>query len=319
MRQRILTDCHIHAMALPSKNSLKYKNIVKKSFIRNLSYRYISNYHGLNLNDIDFNEKYFMLINDQIGQSRFAKNGIVFGLDGVYDTRGNLDELKTDFMIANDYVYDSIRRKKNLLFGASINPARKDAIRELEKAAARKAALIKVLPNTQGFAPDNKNFKKFYKLLAQKNIPLLTHSGFEFALRPLNQSYGHPDRFRMALDEGVTLIAAHGCSGGLIFFEPYKKIILNLIARYPNFYLDISALTLLTRSGIIPFLQSHPAIKDRLLFGTDFPLPVFLYPFYFRINRNRKNIIKQEKNYFDRYALLFQELGLIGQKPPLRF
>ncbi|MDH4263390.1 MAG: amidohydrolase [Spirochaetia bacterium] len=319
MKKPLLTDCHIHALAFDSKKSEKYGNIIHKSFKNDVSHWYIARNHNLNFRDPDFNEKYISNLNTEIEKSQTVGKGIIFGLDGVYDDKGNLDKNRTDFMITNDYVFDAIQKKKYLKFGASINPMRKDALDELEKSVDRKASLVKVLPNTQGFAPDDKKYKKFYRSIVKHKIPLLIHSGYEFALKPIDQSYGNPDRYKMALDEGVEIIGAHGCATGLMFVELYKKTILELIEKYPNFYMDVSALSVITRTGIVPFLRKHEEILPRLLFGTDFPIPAFIYTFYFSLGLKKFREIKKINNYFDQYAKIMNELGLLPHKPPIVF
>ena len=58
---------------------------------------------------------------------------------------------------------------------------------------------------------------------------------------------GDPDRLRTALDEGVTVIAAHACSYGLMLYEKFIPTLHEFANTYPNFYCDISALTLPNR------------------------------------------------------------------------
>jgi len=319
MKSPLLADCHIHAIAFDSEATRNYGNITSAGGMRKYSHSYIARYHGLNLKSPDFNELYFTNLDSQVKHSRAVKKGIVFGLDGIYDARGKLDRQRTCFMITNDYVYDMVKKKKNLRFAASINPLRKDALAELEKSIERKTALVKLLPNAQDFSPDNPKLKKFYRAIAAKKIPLLVHTGYEFALKSTNQSYGQPEKFRMALDEGVTLIAAHGGATGLVFVELFKKTLLDLVRRYPDFYLDISALSIATRTGIIPFLRSCPELKPRLLFGTDYPLPIHFYPFIFSLGLKKIAEIRKIGNYFDQYAAIMNELGLLPQKQYLKF
>ena len=59
-----------------------------------------------------------------------------------------------------------------------------------------------------------------------------------------DQSAGDVNRLRLPLDEGVTVIAAHGCSNGLIFYEKYYHALLHFAAGYRNLFTDLSALTL---------------------------------------------------------------------------
>jgi predicted TIM-barrel fold metal-dependent hydrolase len=136
--------------------------------------------------------------------------------------------------------------------------------------------------------------------LAQRKIPFLSHVGYEFSLIGKDQSAGDPDKLRMALDEGVTVIAAHGCSNGLIFSEPYYRTFLDLVSRYKNFYADVSALTLPNRFGMLLRLRRHPELHARLLFGTDYPLPVFHPPTKTFRTDNR----------FDRQHLVLKHLGI---------
>src|SRR5205809_8081593 len=143
----------------------------------------------------------------------------------------------TEFLIANDYVLNIARSYPNeFLPGVSINPQRRDAIEELERCTEAGAALVKVLPNSQGFDPGNRQYIPFYRKLAQLSIPLLSHVGYEFTLTSRDQSAGHPDKLRLALDEGATVIAAHGCSSGLFFYERYIPTFLSLAQLYTNFF-----------------------------------------------------------------------------------
>jgi len=138
---------------------------------------------------------------------------------GVYDGAGRLDEGRTDFLIFNDHVFAVTRGSARLLPGVSVNPSRRDALDELERCAERGAVLVKVLPNTQAFDPADRRFLPFYAALARLRLPLLSHVGYEFSIIGQDQSVGDPGRLRAALDEGVTVIAAHGCSSGLFFRE----------------------------------------------------------------------------------------------------
>jgi hypothetical protein len=105
------------------------------------------------------------------------------------------------------------------------------------------------------------------------------------------------------------VIAAHGCSHGLIFSEKFYKTFLNLAETYPNFYSDISALSLPNRLGMLFRLRRHPDLHHRLLFGTDYPLPVFRWACY-----GRGGILGSKalatKNSFDRHHILCSDLGI---------
>ena len=90
-----------------------------------------------------------------------------------------------------------------------------------------------------------------------------------------DQSVGAPDRLRVALDEGATVIAGHACSYGLILLEKFSPTFKDRATRYPHFYAEISALTLSNPMRMLRHLRRYPEIHERLLFGTDYPLAVF--------------------------------------------
>jgi len=112
------------------------------------------------------------------------------------------------------------------------------------------------------------------------------------------------------LDEGVTVIAAHGCSSGLVFYERYVPTFLNLVRLYPNFFSDVSALTLPNRLGMLLRLRHHPEAHSRLLFGTDYPHLVFHLPCWGRTGWGDLRKIVETRNRFDKQYLILQTLGV---------
>lgn len=197
-----------------------------------------------------------------------------------------------------------------LLAGVSINPQRRDAIDELHRCADAGAVLVKVLPNAKQFDPANPRYKDYDRALAERKLPFLSHVGYEFSLIGKNQSVGDPDRLRPALDEGVTVIAAHACSYGVL---PYKKFLptrRDLVQRYPRFYAAISALTLPNRMRMLLRLRTYPEVHKRFLFGTDYPLSVFHAVAWGRVALGTlRNIIKTT-NHFDRQVEVCRGLTL---------
>ena len=168
---------------------------------------------------------------------------------------------------------------------------------------------MKVLPNTQRFDPTDPAYIPFYKAMARLHIPLLSHVGYEFTLRGKEQSFGDPHHFQLPLDEGVTVIAAHGMSTGLFFGEKYQALFQDYVRRYPNFYWDASALSLPNRVGMLWWLRHHPELQKRMLFGTDYPLPDFAYPILMVGHLHDYWELRKIKNPFDRHYRLLQLLG----------
>ncbi len=303
-----LTDVHVHLAALPTPgNGCR----VSRRVLRSPLARFLAWQQGLPLDQPEVaNRRYVEALERELSASTLVGRGVLLGLDGVYDSAGSLDESRTDFLISNDYVFAVARGSPRLLPGVSVNPVRRDAVDELERCAARGAVLVKVLPNTQAFDPADRRFLPFYAALARLRLPLLSHVGYEFSLIGQDQSVGDPARLRTALDAGVTVIAAHGCSSGLFFRERHFPTMLDLVRRYPNFYVDTSALTIPNRVGTLLRIRRHPEFHDRLVFGTDYPLPVLAYPCLGVLDARGYGQARAVRGRFDRQAVILDRLGI---------
>jgi uncharacterized protein len=299
-----LTDVHVHLAALPDGENGCF---ISRKMMRGPLFRFLIWRLGMDVgHPASANAAYIERLRGELERSEKVQQAVVLGMDGVYDNSGRLDTARTDFLISNRYVLQVVKNDPaHFLAGVSINPQRADAVDEVERCAAEGAALIKILPNAQCFDPADKRYLPFYRALAKRKLPLLSHVGYEFSLTGRDQSAGDPSKLRCALDEGVTVIGAHGCSHGLFVFEPHLKVVLEFVRRYPRFYLDASALTLPNRVDMLFVLRRHPELHDRLLFGTDYPLPVFAYPSLGRAYRSAA-----AANYFDRQAVVLESLGI---------
>jgi predicted TIM-barrel fold metal-dependent hydrolase len=257
------------------------------------------------------NRKYVDDLLMELRASQHVRQAVILGLDGVYDRAGQLVKEQTHFLISNDYVLDTARAHPNdFLPGVSINPQRRDAVDEVHRCADAGAALVKVLPNAQQFNPAEVRYKPFYRALAERRLPFLSHVGYEFSLIGKDQSVGDPGRLEFALDQGVTVIAAHACSYGLMVYERFLPILLEFSKRYPNFYADVSALTLPNRFRMLLHLRRHPEIHDRLLFGTDYPLSVMHVAAWGRVAFRALGQLVRTTNRFDRQFAVCQSLGV---------
>ena len=169
---------------------------------------------------------------------------------------------------------------------------------------------MKVLPNAQQFNPTDPRNKAFHRTPALRKRPCLSHVGYEFSLIDKDQLLGDPDRLRLALEEGVTDIAAHGCSYGLMLFEKFLPTLRELSQRYATFYADISALTQPDRLGMLLHLRRFPEIYDRLLFGTDYPLSVFHLAAWGSVGLGTLRKMIETTNRFDRQVEVCHGLKL---------
>jgi len=296
---KTLIDCHVHLAALPDGDNGCY---ISPKTLKSPLFRFLLWKHGLSPDKPrEANQKYLTDLLTELKASHHVQKAVLLGMDGVYDQNGRLNQAHTDFLIGNDYVLKTAQAHPDeFLAGVSINPQRRDAIDELHRCADAGAVLVKVLPNAKQFDPSNPKYKPFYRALAERKLPFLSHVGYEFSLIGKDQSMGEPDRLRLALDEGATVIAAHACSYGLIFYEKFLPTLHDLVARYPHFYADISALTLPNRMRMLLHLRKYPEVHERLLFGTDYPLSVFHVAAWGRVALGTLRQMIATKNRFDR-------------------
>ncbi|HKQ34346.1 MAG TPA: amidohydrolase family protein [Nitrospiraceae bacterium] len=299
MVEKSLIDCHVHLAALPDGDNGCY---ISPKMLRSPLFRFLLWKHQLSPDKPrEANQKYLDDLLAELRASRHVQQAVLLGMDGVYDQNGRLDQAHTDFLIGNDYVLKTARAYPNeFLAGVSINPQRRDSVDEVHRCADGGATLVKVLPNAQQFNPADTRYKAFYRALAERKLPFLSHVGYEFSLIGKDQSVGDPDRLKLALDEGATVIAAHACSYGLMLYEKFLPTFQDFAQRYPHFYADISALTLPNRMRMLLHLRRYPEIHERLLFGTDYPLSVFHVAAWGRVAFGTLLNMVRTKNRFDR-------------------
>jgi uncharacterized protein len=304
-----LIDVHVHAAAFPDgKNGC----IMSPSFQKGLAVWFIKWKMGLqNAAPAAMNRQYVdRLVSDVKSSDRISK-AVLLAFDGVYDESGKLDLSHTSCLTSNDYVHQVVVQHPDFFFlGASINPQRRDALDELDRVEAMGARLIKIIPNSQAFDSSDSRYKPFYRALADKKIPLLSHLGAEHTFTVYDQKLGFPAKLQSALEEGAIVIGAHGCGSNSLFHRKFYEAFLNLMGSYPNFYLDLSALSLPLNAGMIFYLRRHPEYFDRYLFGTDYPLSAFATPFVGRFGLAHQFRLWNMKNIFDKQAAILEGLRL---------
>lgn len=307
--RKSLIDCHVHLAALPDGDNgcfISPKLLKSPLFLFLLWKQELSPAHPR-----EANQRYLDHLIAELRASKHVQKAVLLGMDGFYDRTGLLNRQHTDFLISNDYVFKTVRAHPDLfLAGPSINPQREDAVDEVHRCADAGAILIKVLPNAQHFNPGDPKYTPFYRAMAQRKLPFLSHVGYEFSLIGKDQSLGDPDRLRLALDEGVTVIAAHACSYGLMFYEKFLPTLRDFVSRYSNFYCDVSALTQPHRLRMLLHLRRYPDIHERLLFGTDYPLSVFHLAAWGRVGPGKLWRMIRTTNRFDRQVEVCQGLKL---------
>jgi hypothetical protein len=243
--------------------------------------------------------------------SHHVRRGVLLALDKIYDTQGAVHQGKTRFSVSNDEVLSWCRKSPDtFLFGPSVHPHRHDAIEALEKYAQQGAVLVKWLPNYQGIDPADRRHLPYYRKLIALGLPLLCHTGYEFALPAFDQNFGRLERLHLPLEQGVTVIAAHSGSAGNFMNRAAMQRFGKALQRFPNLYGETAALALPNRMGALLWLRNHPELFDRLFFATDFPMQLWTPHWRPFLTSRDYRLFVQEPNPFDRMALLLKGLNI---------
>lgn len=250
----------------------------------------------------------------RIAASTTIDKAVILAMDGVVDSNGELDLAQTEVYVPNEFIRRETSRYPNLLFGASINPYRPDAIERLRAARSAGAVLVKWIPAIMGIDPADPAIGPFYTVAAELGIPLLIHVGQERSFSNAVDELGDPVRLELPLELGVTVIAAHIATTGKNDGEGNFERLLPLFARYPNLFTDISSLTQINKLGYLQRALVADGISDRMIYGSDWPLQFFplVSPWYQlgRVSFSELRTIGRINNQWDRDVALKRAIGV---------
>jgi predicted TIM-barrel fold metal-dependent hydrolase len=309
--QKGIVDMHCHIACLDAKNGCFIADELKDNFRFPIYIRAM----GTSLDELKVqgDEVIVKRLNQQIEQSSQVSAAVILAMDGVV-TRGELDKSKTLVYVPNAYVAKQAKQYPHLLFGASINPYRHDALDRLEQAKKDGAVLIKWLPSIMNIDPADKMLIPFYQKMIELGLPLLTHTGDEHSFTSADNRLGDPRKLELPAKLGVKVIAAHiattGESGGVSNFE----LLIPMMQKYPNLYADISSLTQINKLGYLKQAMQVEGLDKQLVYGTDWPLQFFpiTSPWYFPTDLSIKQMwqLSRQDNQWDRDVLLKKALGV---------
>jgi hypothetical protein len=170
---------------------------------------------------------------------------------------------------------------KEFLFGASINPNRKDWESEMNYVLTQTdVVLFKLIPSAQNVRLNDSKHNDFYKELAKNNIPLLCHVGPEYCF-PGAFDRKSLDNFRnltKPLESDVTIIAAHCATPVFPLMDKNEVTEFSKFMQEANkgkirLYGDISGFSITSRLPIIPQIRDN-FDPHWLVQGSDFPVPI---------------------------------------------
>jgi predicted TIM-barrel fold metal-dependent hydrolase len=305
--RRTALDVHVHVLGVGSGNSGCWMHDEMRSSIQVRaglwSYR-------LSLDQPDLDAALVTYLRTRMERAGFLKQAVILAQDYVLTAQGEIDRARTPFYTPNDYIAILCRRHPEFLFGASIHPYRPEALEFLSRVAEDGAVLVKWIPNVHAIDLTDPRCRSFYRRMAELKMALLVHVGDEQAMFIAGQEYGDPRRLTAALEEGVTVIAAHVASLGEREGKPNFDWLVEMLPPWPNLYADTSALALLTRWRTLLRVAERADLHGRLVHGSDFPLPPASTYFLGRIPLSKWWHAWTRENPLQRDFLLKRALGL---------
>ena len=149
---------------------------------------------------------------------------------------------------------------------ANVNPiAHAKPAAEAERQLGLGAVAVKLHPVHGGFDPGGKDLVPVYELCADRQVPVIVHTGPSIFPGSVNES-GDPDLMRQVLDRfpGLTVVLAHG--GRAHWYAAAARMAL----EYQDVWLDIA--------GLPPKRLPHyyagfdlNRLAGKWIFGTDWP------------------------------------------------
>ena len=286
-RTRML-DSHVHLIGLGAGGSgcwIHPKMMSRMHPINRLRYDMFAGALGMQNDttaDMDYVHRLLALHRQANPEGRL----LVLGFDQNVDSDGRLRPDYSPFYTPNEYVLAVAAEHDELIPCPSIHPYRSDAVARLDAVAAAGARAIKWLPNAMGIDPSSSLCERFYRRMAELDLPLISHAGREYAVHTdALQELGNPLRLRRALDAGVKVVVAHCASlGSMIDLdaeEPGKKAtafdLFMRMMRDPRYegrlFGDISAVTQVNRGvRVVRELLRARDLHPRLINGSDYPV-----------------------------------------------
>lgn len=287
-------DCHVHLAGTGDSGSGIWVNPEMRSLLHPVQYTQFRYYldaacadggeEGLQSTvDEAYAERLRLLHGDFPPATRF----MLLAFDYYHDEGGNRQTQLSAFHIPNQYARRVAADYAGFEWIASIHPYREDSVETLAWCVRNGAKAVKWLPGAMGIDPASPLCDRFYEALVRHDIPLLTHTGKEYAVSVEGgQRLNNPLLLRRPLERGVRVILAHCASLG-----EYDDIdkgsggppvdSLSLFYRLASeaqyrgrIYGDLSAVTLVNRKrSILERVFGRMDFHAMLINGSDYPLP----------------------------------------------
>lgn len=209
-------------------------------------------------------------------------------------------------------------RPDRFMFGASVHPYRENAVECVREVAAAGAVLLKWLPLHQNIDIADERTLAVLRACAAVGLPVLVHYNEEFTL-----ATQHPEHMGLsALLEVLRLLRAECCMPTTIVAhvaspvtplgieQPFYDLCRAMLFEFADapLYADISALTTFGKIKYLRLLANRQDLHSKLLFGTDYPVPVSVFRLRGDLGRAYK-VIRACRSWPQQVAQICRTLG----------
>ena len=300
-------DIHTHLLS---------SDVVFDRFYDKLALRFVGKKFGLDAKELarDPYMAYVRALTDGVRNSEHVDKIVLFGVDDRVDDAGRTLHKDATVCATNEDLLAVYEAHPDVVVPFfSINPMRPDALELIDRYVAHGFKGAKFLQNYWGVDTREARYRPYFDKLAELGLPLIVHVGSESSVHSFREceSIAMLDQ---PLEAGVNVICAHMA----LSYEPRRIVkalsknprhfngeyftLLEMLKRHDNLYADISALLTPVRAKVLRHLSAQHHIHDKLLFGTDFPVPFSMRLNSYDLPWRVRSRLSKVKNPFDRYA-----------------
>lgn len=300
-------DIHMHLLSSEVKFDRIYDKLAIKFFAKKMGV------NPQNLIDNPYQEYTNSLVNN-IRTSKYISKTVLFGVDERVDSKGKTLHKDITVCATNEDLLKLYQDNSDVIIPFfSINPMRPDALDLIDKYSELGFKGAKFLQNYWGVDTRDKKYRPYFEKLKEKDLPLIVHVGSESSVHS-EKSCETIEMVNHPLEVGVKVIAAHMALDyqPLHIFKALSKnsknfnqdyyTLLEMLNKHDNLYADISAILTPVRAKVLPHLSEQLHIHEKLLFGTDYPVPYSTVFTSYDLPWKKRLELARIENTFDRYT-----------------
>ncbi len=310
-------DFHAHLLNPNVSFSRVYDKVAISLFAKKL---------GVDKDDL-LDRKYDAFVDafiNNIQTSKYVKKSVVLPVDAKIDSKGR--EISRDKTVcsSNEDVLNEHKKYPNEVIPFfSVNPNRVDALDLIDEYASQGFKGAKFLQNYWDIDINDDKYIPYFEKIKSYDLPIIIHTGSEHAIES-NPIYEKVEVANSAIEIGCKVVLAHFGVNTIMEHNPRKFLnnfsfdnkkfgddyfkTIEYLEKHENVYADLSAMVMNFRSKIIEDLAKNQSqIHDKLLFGTDYPVPFSPMFSYHSLGLKKRKELERIENPLDRNIEFFNE------------